>query len=57
MKYWINLAKQLGLTQAVLEYVTQVGDLDEDDLCSIFSVNKETAKSVLKDIIISKKKR
>lgn len=57
MKYWINLAKQVGLTQALQEYVTQVGDLDEDDVCFIFSVNKETAKSAMKDLTISKKKK
>jgi hypothetical protein len=53
MKYWKQLAQQVGLAQAILEYVTTVGDVDEIDLISIFSITKEQARMELENITIS----
>jgi hypothetical protein len=52
MKYWKQLAQNVGLKQAILEYVAEVGDVDETDLMSIFSITRSQARIELESITI-----
>lgn len=52
MKYWKNLALQVGLIQAILEYVAQVGDVDETELTTTFGISIQEARMALEAITI-----
>jgi hypothetical protein len=53
MKYWKQLAQNVGLQQAIIEYVSEVGDVDETDLMNIFNITRLQAREELEKITIS----
>jgi hypothetical protein len=49
-KTWWELSLEIGLTQAVNEYVAVNGDITIKDLMDIFYVNKYTAIWLIKSL-------